>query len=470
MKFKVLNLRKSFTQITAKAMLGVMLLATSVSAMAVSEQEMDQARAIAAQKYLRYKNNNSAYLDKFTPTSMQDLKDKLQDKEKENIKSFESIGNPSDYGSWDKAQLVSYWTDTFFANNKKSLGLESGYDWIKNNAKTSINKNVSGSGTTTGASTAAATPAPTTGDNAPASDAVEIAQEVDAIQAAQNVVAQQEADNKKEEKKSSGTWVYIMILGILVVVVVFLVMYASRTMKTQPKVLQKIFQRQERQERKEKSSDYAPKPVRTPGEEHRPRGEMKPKAAPGSKNIAEETKMREKYAESLASKSEEIRSLTRQLSEAEATIARLREENNRLKNEAHKPRTENRHHTSETTLPPASDTERTRPVETEKKEVFLGRVNSKGLFVRADRQAVEGQSIYKLSTSNGVSGTYTVINNPVLADMMLEEPGKWLAGGCFAKDIFDTEGKIGIVTENPGTAVFRDGAWRVEKKAKIRYE
>ena len=468
MKFKVLNLRKTLLNMTSGALLGAILLCASTDAVAVSQQEMDQAKAIAAQKYLRYKNNGAAYLDKFTPASMSELKEKLQGGDKDAIKSFEGITPASDYASWDKAQLVAYWSDTFFKDNKGTLGLNDGYDWIKGQVKKTINNKMSVSGGSS--SSADGQPAVSSGgDNGGASDdAAEIAAEVDAQQAGQDLVAQQESNGEKKEKKSSGTWVYIMILGILVVVVVFLVMYASRTMKTQPKVLQKFFSRQEP---KERNSDYAPKPVKTHMDNNLGKTDQRPKAAGPVKNIAEETRMREKYAENLASKSEEIRSLTRQLNEAEAMIARLREENARLKGESNHRGADARHISMEPgTGAAVRESGAQKAPEGEKKEVYLGRVNSKGLFVRADRQAVEGQSIYKLTTSNGVSGSYTVINNPVLADMMLEEPGKWLSGGCFAKDIFDTDGKIGVITETPGTAVFRDGAWRVDKKAKIRYE
>ena len=208
--------------------------------------------------------------------------------------------------------------------------------------------------------------------------------------------------------------------------------------------------------------------------------------------------MREKYAETLASKAEEIRTLKSQLADMENLAVKLKDENRKLRAELEKLRNQvnsetchpspvvpqferershrydererNRRHDERERSQNRDERERSGSEEGKAREVYLGRVNSKGIFVRADRHAVDGQSIYKLTTYNGVSGSFTLLKNPLIEEQMLDDPGRWLAGGCFAKDIFDTEGRERIKTETPGTAVFRDGAWRVEKKARIRYE
>ena len=43
---------------------------TAIPSFAVTDKEMEQARAIAAKHYLRYANNGSDYLDKINPSSV----------------------------------------------------------------------------------------------------------------------------------------------------------------------------------------------------------------------------------------------------------------------------------------------------------------------------------------------------------------------------------------------------------------
>ncbi len=81
---------------------------------AVTDAEMEQARVIATQCYLRYANNGSGYLDDIHPKTMKELESKLKAKEKENIKAFNAIRIPADYASWDKKKLVEYWAATAF--------------------------------------------------------------------------------------------------------------------------------------------------------------------------------------------------------------------------------------------------------------------------------------------------------------------------------------------------------------------
>ncbi|MDE5997908.1 MAG: hypothetical protein K2G77_06840, partial [Muribaculaceae bacterium] len=102
---------------------------TAIPSFAVSDNEMEQARAMAAKHYLRYANNGSDYLDKINPTSVNELSKSLKAKEKENIKSFNAVAVPKDYASWDKKKLVEYWSSTFFRSpglkedGKKCLGI-----------------------------------------------------------------------------------------------------------------------------------------------------------------------------------------------------------------------------------------------------------------------------------------------------------------------------------------------------------
>lgn len=453
----------------------------ALNAFAVTDSEMDQARAIVGKYYVRYIDNGSGYLDDWTPASMKDLEGKLNAKGKEILAQFKKGAYPTDYASWDKDKLVAYWEESFFKENSSVLDNKAAGNSL---AKKDIKKALNGMKVGAPAAPAAST-TNTDGDaenqnSADAiADSVRMAQETavdETLSRQEEAIAQAESEMLKDEEaegeKGSGTWVYVMILAILVAVVIFLVVYASRTMKGEAKKDDESPEDTDfRPDFKEEEKEYgrfAPKPVASSKKEE-PEDDGIPTAFMADSGITAETRMREKYAQTLASKSEEIRSLNRQLSELEGLAARLKEENRILKNELEQVR----HQKSHTHEPRHSGGEHhhdSRHDAGAVKEVYLGRVNARGVFVRADRHAVEGQSIYRLTTTDGLEGKFSLIQTPDIEDQVLEYPGKWLAGGCFAKDIFDTDGHTAVKTEVPGTAVFRDGAWWVEKKAKIRYE
>lgn len=441
-----------------------MMMAPALGAMAVTHAEMEEARAITGKYYIRYINNGSGYLDSFQPKTMDELQKKLTNNtDRENFKKFQSVPTPTDYASWDKAKLADYWSNLFFKENAASLNNEAaGNGQCKSRIKAAIEK------MTVAAPAPQAEAAPEAQEDATEDAALAEAQTADSvdqelanvdaeIQEAQNLVAQEEA--KPMEHKNSGTWVYIMILAILVGVVIFLVVYASKTMKGQPKP---------KQAEEEYEEEEEPLPAPRPQQE---------KYTAVRQAVADDSRMREKYAEALAAKAEEIRSLNRQLADMEALAAGLKEENRKLTDEVDSLRkrlaaSQPSSATHRQYMPRQEAERNDKPAPNpgvEPKEIYLGRVNSKGIFVRADRRPVEGQSIFKLTTADGVTGTYSLIMNPLIEEQVLDDPGKWLAGGCFAKDIFDTDGKEGISMETPGKAVFSDGAWRVERKAKIRY-
>ena len=102
--------------------------------------------------------------------------------------------------------------------------------------------------------------------------------------------------------------------------------------------------------------------------------------------------------------------------------------------------------------------------------IYLGRANSRGIFVRADRRLSPGNTIYRLDTEDGLVGTFHVVDNPAVMAIALEHPLEMLSGGCSAIDIEDTVGATSIVTESSGTAIFENGYWKVLRKSSIRYE
>lgn len=457
----------------------IALISSSLCALAVTDAEMDQARAIAGKFYVRYVNDGAGYLDNWTPKSMEDLEKKLSNKtDKDNLNKFKSASTASDYASWDKEKLAAYWSETFFKDNAASLDAKGAANGqCRKNIKKAIGQMAVAAQVT--ATEPEQEAAPDQSGQAELEEAItdEFAQAEAEIQEAHDMVdnEQEAAASDAGDSSASGTWVYVMILAILVAIVIFLVIYASKTMKGQPrKGASEGNDDAGEAEEEEKSEVSVVSPVK--GRERSEDSRFKPGTPDsGSESprvsVADDSRMREKYAEALAAKAEEIRTLNRQLAEAEKHIGDLKDENRSLVKEVERLR---KFSAAAQPAPQSAPSEsrysaREEGRQPESKEIYLGRVNSKGLFVRADRHAVEGQSVYKLTTSTGVSGSFTLIHSSWVEKLALEDPGKWIAGGCFAKDIFDTEGRRGISMETPGRAVFKDGAWRVERKAKIKY-
>ena len=106
----------------------------------------------------------------------------------------------------------------------------------------------------------------------------------------------------------------------------------------------------------------------------------------------------------------------------------------------------------------------------EPREIYLGRVNPKGLFVRADRRPVADKTVFVLTTTDGYTGSYRVLQMTEVIERCLENPDHYLAGGCTAPDLLATEDAACIRTIQSGTAIFENGCWRMIRKTKIVYE
>lgn len=467
---------------------------------AVTDAEMDHARAVAAQWYLRWANNGSDYLDNLSPKSMAELEGKLKAKEKENLKAFKSVKTPADYASWDKDKLVEYWGVSFF----KSAGLDEQGKGARNRVKRSVAQISVAEPTEKPAAHQEAAPelpsaAPDSG--APAAEMPATSEIVDEVAAADSAMAADAAEKTEQKKSSSSTWLYIVALVVLVGVVVWLVIFASKTMQGGSdgdmsadgkdsdgeggrKKPAPVAEEQERRGRTVLYSSVEEDDTQQPVYE-----------AAGEKNDGQ---LREKFARTLASKDEEIRVLHREIHDLREECMRLGEENGRLTSDLTlanrelealrgRLRAANVVTSAASSAPsggelaPASRRrmEIQRPAESAPertrhqdgiREIYLGRVNSKGIFVRADRRPVEGKSVFVLTTSDGYTGSYRVLQSASAIDMALDHPEHYLAGGCVAPDITDTAEADGIRTVTAGTAVFEDGCWRLLRKAKIAYE
>lgn len=423
--------------LTLAAMIG-----SAVECRAVSDREMEEARAIAAKAYLRYANNGSGYLDEVNARSIAELQKSLKAKEKENIKAFLAIPVPKDYATWDKTKLVEYWGSTAF----QAAGLiEEGKGARPRVRKQIMAMSVSAPSAAAPAETSAeAAPAPAEAASAEASVA-ELPAEAAADPAAQqaDILADQkaiedDAKNAAPESQNSGsnsTWIYVVILCVLIGVVVWLVTFAAKVMNRQPDAAGK-------------NDDEAE--------------EVRAKARQAIASYKEKLAAHEDVERELKAREQEHVRREQQL------LARIADLEEKLS------KAEARSYREPAPAPapaPAPVQPAPAPVQEEILHViYLGRANSRGIFVRADRRLSPGNTIYRLDTEDGLVGTFHVVDNPAVTAIALEHPLEMLSGGCSALDIEDTVGATSIVTESSGTAIFENGYWKVLRKSSIRYE
>ena len=415
------------------ALLSVIL---PLSAYGVTDKEMEQARVIAAKSYIRYMNNGSGYLDDINPKTMEELEKALKPKEKENLKPFKALAVPKAYKDWDKQKLVDFWVSAF---QDKSLQEKGRGGRIR--ARSLINK------MTIAAPSKASEPKKTETQPAsspveeqpslpqspaPAADSVSLPPE---LAAAENVIAS-ELENEEEiinvDKEANYTWVYIMILGILVAVVIALVVFASNVIK--------------------KNAEEQRRKVR----EARNDGEIS-------------SELKENYDAMLADKDVEISMLTKKLDSANRQNSELKAKLDSLVAEISSLRASI---TNAAKIAESNSVREETPVRkvNHLRTIYLGRANSKGIFVRADRSLNVGNSVFVLDTSDGFSGTFRVADSPAAWSLAFSNPQEYLSAACMGNDLEDTSGFSRIVTEASGTAIFEGGCWRVIRKAKIRYE
>lgn len=440
---------------------------TAIPSYAVSQQEMEQARAMAAKHYLRYANNGSDYLDKLNPSTVAELSKSLKAKEQENIKAFNAVAVPKDYASWDKAKLVDYWSNTFF----KSSGLnEDGKRCLSFLAK-DLNKITVGQGAAQDKDAINSAPSdkPDKSDKSDKSDDKSDANkeatmsqadgaspqpqsEADLVSAeaaaAEVAAAEPEATEEERPQKQSGTIWYIIILVILIGVVIWLVMYAQKSMKESGQIV----------------ADHK---------------EAEREVREAKKSAKEEiNKMRDQYAASIAAKNEEIKqlrercaSLEEQLEASKTALSKAAQSKDAVHN-ASQCRPQDKH--SERPEQPTTEnrqqkTENAKPKTTLPPVVFLGYVNQRGLFVKASRSLNAESSVYRMDIPDGTHGTYRVVNDPSVLDRLLGDPGLWLAGGCDIDNPEDADIATEIVTLSEGQALFADNTCRVIKKARIKF-
>lgn len=424
-----------------------LLMLVAFPAVAVSDKDMEEAKVIAAKLYLRWSNNGSGYLDDLSASSMADLESKLKSQEKENLKDFKKVNIPADYASWDKERFVQFWGTTFFTSPALSADGKRAKDRVK--AKVSA-LNVSAPSASKKEEPKTEEPkaeetkpdekkdeaqngntAAEEGITIPEPQEVMMRQEEAVVDSLGMLQAEEEsaALSKHAEKAKNNTWIYVAILIVLVILVVWLMVYAANMMKKQG-------------------------------------GSLSSASSEGDKKLKKEISVLEAENNRLRS---EVSQLKSQIDELKTSAARMRSKYSEQK----KPET-----TVETAVPKENIRQSEREVIRESakpqpkviNEIFLGRANPKGLFVRGDRRPNPGYTVYRLDTKDGIVGTFRFVDTPEALTLVLSNPLHFLAGGCVSENFEEAENATRILTDAPGTAILENGCWKVLRKSKIRFE
>ena len=104
------------------------------------------------------------------------------------------------------------------------------------------------------------------------------------------------------------------------------------------------------------------------------------------------------------------------------------------------------------------------------KRLFLTKPDANDYFIRTTEVVEIGNSVFELTTNDGITGTFKVIDNPEVHQFALMMPTENLVRACTGKGIQISNGKTRIVTYREGTARLENGRWHVAVKAIIHYE
>jgi hypothetical protein len=449
-------MKKRITYILA----GIALtLSSAIPTYAVTKEEMEEARTIAAIVYLRNANNGSDYLDNVSAKSLSELEGKLKDTEKKNLATFKSVGLPSDYASWDKAKLVEYWSSTFYSNSEIKKIQSVGF------ARNTTKRRIEAMNIAAPSAAAAESPADETTPEAATEETTDETATNLESPIMEETVSDTEAQLKAQEDsianlnkgvdsdsvigEQSHTWLYIIILIILVAAMAALIVYAS-----------KVFKRQ--------NDDYE-----------------RTKLDKATDSYDREAAEREKEAMQA-----QIEELKRTANDCRTHLTNVKKEleTERQRNEELQTRTSDKPVRRDTEAPQVISTTQDAPANmirrrapqpqpaTERSEarregrvIYLGRANSSGMFVRAEKEINKDKTVFRLVSKDGITGTFAVVDDYEVQDRILDDPENELGNACFCDD-FDNTDRTEIITERNGTAIFESGRWRVLRKAHITLE
>ena len=101
--------------------------------------------------------------------------------------------------------------------------------------------------------------------------------------------------------------------------------------------------------------------------------------------------------------------------------------------------------------------------------LFMAKPDEDDNFSRSSSQYEPGNSIFELTTMNGKSGSFSVINKTEAHKLALLMPGDTLTRACSGNNIQSTAGKSRIVTDRAGRAQLENGKWHIVVKAIVHY-
>ncbi|MBR2146314.1 MAG: hypothetical protein IJ925_02520 [Muribaculaceae bacterium] len=102
--------------------------------------------------------------------------------------------------------------------------------------------------------------------------------------------------------------------------------------------------------------------------------------------------------------------------------------------------------------------------------LFMAKPDENDNFSRSSSQYEPGNSIFELTTMDGKSGSFTVINKNDAHKLALLMPGDTLTRACSGNNIQSSAGKSRIITDRAGRAQLENGKWHIVVKAIIHYE
>ncbi len=437
----------------------VMMLGMPVCALAVTPEEMEEARTITAKVYLRCSNDGSDYLDKISVKTMSDLEGKLKAKEKENLATFKSLsgGVPSDYASWTKADLINYWSRTFYSNPQIKLGSKGYAQKLTENALGEMKVRDPGE---------VEQPVPVAADSASAlPDAVTtIPVDEQSTQAVLDTLAEtvQPVETGENADEGSGNAIYIVLLCVLVAFVVALIIYAARMFK--------------RQSDNDDGDDAEEE--RTVTAKSGPNVNVTIAAPAGARAVADIEQSGGKEVESLRAENAELR---RAIDDYKHHLNYLKNEKTELQEQVRQlcAELEQERRTAPTRIRAGysdrvdvanvySEEEAVFRSDDRSKTLYLGRANDDGMFVRAERELNSAHSIFRLVSADGITGTFTVLEMPVVRRRIMADPRTALRGSCDC-DFSEADRCSEVENVRGGTAVFDQGRWKVLRRAQVRF-
>lgn len=98
---------------------------------------------------------------------------------------------------------------------------------------------------------------------------------------------------------------------------------------------------------------------------------------------------------------------------------------------------------------------------------YFSMPGSDGTWREATTAKKASQSLYQMTSEDGVHGRFVVLNEPIAVQMITMQVAKYLNPVCRMTNTLSQVS--GIVTDEPGIVVKENGVWRVTKKAEAHY-